>query len=118
MIRTLISLCLAIAATLAVAQQKSADSKATDKQQKQDKDSADSEPLFTKKSGYKSSNTTKGSTTLAFNGIDPTTGKVTTNLLASSPTGADTDKAKKMADSVPKREQLIAFAKEGGLISR
>ena len=115
--RTLISLCLAIAATLAVAQQKSTDSKATDKQ-KQDKDSEDSQPLFTKKSGFKSSNTTKGSTTLAFNGIDPTTGKVTANLLASAPIAADTDKTKKMTDSVPKREQLLAFAKEGGLVSR
>ena len=115
--RTLISLCLAIAATLAVAQQKSTDSKATDKQ-KQDKDSEDSQPLFTKKSGFKSSNTTKGSTTLAFNGVDPTTGKVSSSFLAAAPTNVDADKAKKMADSVPKREQLVAFAKEGGLISR
>src|SRR4029077_13330820 len=35
----------------------------------------DSKPLFQKKLGYKSSSTTKESTTLGFNGIDPS-GKV------------------------------------------
>ena len=117
MIRTLISLCLAIAATLAVAQQKSADTNTTDKQKK-DKDSTEPTPLFGgKKLGYKSSTNTKESATLAFNGVEPD-GKVSKTVVAATATGADTDNVKKMADNVPKREELLAFAKEGGLISR
>jgi hypothetical protein len=52
----------------AVAQQGAQDAK----QEKQDKQTQEDEPLFTKKSGYKSSTTTKESATLAFNGIDRT----------------------------------------------
>ena len=116
MIRTLISLCLAVAATLAVAQQKSADTNAN--KQKKDKESTEPTPLFGgKKLGYKSSTNTKESTTLAFNGVEPD-GRVSKTVVAATATSADADQVKKMADSVPKREQLLAFAKEGGLISR
>ena len=112
--RRIASVCLALAATVAVAQQGAQ----KDAKQKQDKQAKEEEqPLFTKKSSYKSSSTTKESATLAFNGIDPN-GKVSTTVLAAAPGSSETDKAKKMADNVPKREMLLAFLKEGGLNSK
>src|SRR5437879_13442820 len=94
------SVCLALAATLALGQQGAQDAK----QQKQDKQAKeDDQPLFTKKIGYKSSTTTKESATLGFNGIDPS-GKVSSSVLAASPGAAEVDKAKKMSASVPRRE--------------
>ncbi|HEV8290933.1 MAG TPA: hypothetical protein VGP94_03385, partial [Tepidisphaeraceae bacterium] len=71
-------------ASLAMAQQASEKKKdAPPPEQKQD-----STPLFQKKLGYKSSKTTKESTTLGFNGIDPS-GKVDQKMLATTPTAAD-----------------------------
>jgi hypothetical protein len=108
------SVCLALAATLALGQQGAQDAK----QQKQDKQAKeDDQPLFTKKIGYKSSTTTKESATLGFNGIDPS-GKVSASMLAASPSAAEVDKARKMSASVPRREALLAFLKEGGLNSK
>ena len=48
----------------------------------------DSAPLFKKKLGYRSSKTTKESTTLGFNGIDPS-GKVDQKMLSTSPGSKD-----------------------------
>jgi hypothetical protein len=69
-------------ASLALAQQGSRDksSKAPSPQQKQEpatqsNQKQDSQPLFKNKLGYQSSKGTKESTTLAFNGVDPS-GKV------------------------------------------
>jgi hypothetical protein len=77
----------------------------------------ESTPLFQKKLGYKSSSTTKESTTLGFNGIDPS-GKVDQKMLATTPTGADQEKVKKMASAQPAPADLKAFLKEGGLSPR
>jgi hypothetical protein len=74
----------------------------------------DSTPLFQKKLGYKSSSTTKESTTLGFNGIDPS-GKVDQKMLATTPSAADQEKVKKMSANQPSAGDLKAFAKEGGL---
>ena len=117
--RTVISVCLAVAATLALAQQnapKSADLK--DKQKDKQAKEEEQPSLFgNQKIGYKGSKQSKESTTLAYNGIDPS-GKVSNSLLAASPTSASTEKAKQMAAKVPKREQLLAFVREGGLNSK
>jgi hypothetical protein len=74
----------------------------------------DSTPLFQKKLGYKSSSTTKESTTLGFNGIDPS-GKVDQKMLATTPTPADQEKMKKMSASQPSAADLKGFLKQGGL---
>lgn len=76
-----------------------------------------STPLFQKKLGYKSSSTTKESTTLGFNGIDPS-GKVDQKMLATTPSAADQDKMKKMSANRPSAADLKAFVKEGGLNTR
>src|SRR6202790_3234386 len=73
-----------------------------------------STPLFQKKLGVKSSKTTKESTTLGFNGIDPS-GKVDQKMLATTPTGADQDKVKKMSANQHSGADLKAFLKDGGL---
>src|SRR5579864_4539829 len=74
----------------------------------------DSTPLFQKKLDVKSSKTTKESTTLGFNGIDPS-GKVDQKMLATSPTAADQDKVKKMSANQPSAADLKGFLKQGGL---
>ena len=74
----------------------------------------DSKPLFQKKLGYKSSSTTKESTTLGFNGIDPS-GKVDQKMLATTPSAADQDKVKKMSASQPSAADLKGFLNQGGL---
>jgi hypothetical protein len=74
----------------------------------------DSTPLFQKKLDVKSSKTTKESTTLGFNGIDPS-GKVDQKMLATAPTAADQDKVKKMSANQPSAADLQGFLKQGGL---
>jgi hypothetical protein len=74
-------------------------------------------PLFQKKLGVKSSKTTKESTTLGFNGIDPS-GKVDQKMLATTPTGEDQEKVKKMSAAQPAPADLKNFLKEGGLNAR
>ena len=74
----------------------------------------DSTPLFQKKLGYKSSSTTKESTTLGFNGIDPS-GKVDQKMLATAPSAADQDKVKKMSANQPSAADLKGFLNQGGL---
>jgi hypothetical protein len=74
----------------------------------------DSTPLFQKKLDVKSSKTTKESTTLGFNGIDPS-GKVDQKMLATAPTAADQDKVKKMSANQPSAADLKGFIQQGGL---
>lgn len=74
----------------------------------------DSTPLFQKKLDVKSSKTTKESTTLGFNGIDPS-GKVDQKMLAATPTAADQEKVKKMSANQPSAADLQGFLKRGGL---
>src|SRR5258705_8095812 len=77
----------------------------------------ESAPLFKSKLGYKSSKTTKESTTLGFNGIDPS-GKVDQKMLATSPQTKDQDNVKKMSSNRPTAADLKAFLQEGGLNSK
>jgi hypothetical protein len=96
-------------ATLALAQQTTEKKDAPPpSEQKQES------PLFTKKLGYKSSKTTKESTTLGFNGIDPS-GKVDKKMLATNPGASEEQQVKKMSDSRPTAADLKAFVQEGGL---
>ena len=71
-------------------------------------------PLFGGKLGIKSSDKTKESATMGFNGIDPS-GKVDAKMLATSPTAADAQKLKDLAAKRPTAADLAAFLKEGGL---
>ena len=77
----------------------------------------DSAPLFKKQLGIKSSKTTKESTTLGFNGIDPS-GKVDQKMLATSPKTSDQDNVKKMSANRPTTADLKSFLQEGGLNSK
>ena len=77
----------------------------------------DSSPLFKNKLGYRSSKTTKESTTLGFNGIDPS-GKVDQKMLATSAKTADQDNMKKMSANRPNTADLKAFLEKGGLNSK
>lgn len=80
-------------------------------------DQKDESPLFKKKLGIKSSNTSKGSTTLGFNGIDPS-GKVDQKMMATNATAADQDKVKNMTANRPTAADLKSFLQEGGLSSK
>ena len=93
-------------ASLAMAQQGS--------EKKKDAPPAEPAPLFKTKLGYKSSKTTKESTTLGFNGIDPS-GKVDKQMLATTPTAADQANVKKMSENQPTPADLKAFIEQGGL---
>ena len=74
-------------------------------------------PLFGGKLGTKSSQKSKESATLGFNGIDPS-GKVDAKMLATSPTSADEAKVKEMVKAAPNPSDLDAFIREGGLNKR
>jgi len=80
-------------------------------------DQKEDAPLFKNKVAVKSSNTTKASTTLGFNGIDPS-GKVDEKMLATTPTSKDEDAMKKMSSNQPPPAEVKAFLKEGGLNSK
>jgi len=101
-------------AVFAIAQQNGDNKKAS---KESDKKAEQPAPLFKNKLGYKSSQGTKESTTLSFNGIDPS-GKVDAKMMSTSPTAANVEKAKKMADNRPADAELQAFVKEGGLNSK
>ena len=64
--------------------------------------------------GIRSSQNTKESATLGFNGIDPS-GKVNQKLLAANPTAADQEKVKNLSSQRPLPAELSAFLQEGGL---
>ena len=77
-------------------------------------DQKEDAPLFKNKIGARSSKTTKESTTLGFNGIDPS-GKVDQKMLATSPTSKDEESMKKMSANRPTAADVKAFLQEGGL---
>ena len=104
---------LPVLATLAMAQQGS-EKKDTPPPSENKQESA---PLFQKKLGVRSSKTTKESTTLGFNGIDPS-GKVDAKMLATTPGAADQQNVKKMSESRPTAADLKAFLQEGGLSAK
>jgi hypothetical protein len=80
-------------------------------------DQKEDAPLFKNKVAAKSSNTTKSSTTLGFNGIDPS-GKVDEKMLATTPSSKDEEAMKQMSSNKPAPADVKAFVKEGGLNSK
>jgi hypothetical protein len=108
-----ISLILAICG-VAIAQDSSQKQQDSSKQQNPPQNSNQPAPLFGGKLGTKSSQKTKESATLGFNGIDPS-GKVDAQMLATSATSDSEAKVKKMSDSAPSPADLDGFIKEGGL---
>jgi len=74
-------------------------------------------PLFGGKIPARSSQNTKESATLGFNGIDPS-GKVDKKVLAANPKAADAEKVRNMDANRPAPADVMAFAKEGGLKSK
>ena len=101
-------LTLALATTLLFAQQKGQDK---GKQTPPDDDSAG---LFKNKSGYKSSKQSSDSTTLGFNGVDPS-GKLNQDVLAKDASAADSAAVARMASRRPNAAALKQFVKAGGL---
>lgn len=110
---------------LASAQQTGAQSKSGASQEKKEETSQEKQsgqekkpaPLFQGTLGVRSSERTKTSATLGFNGIDPS-GKLEASVMAASPSAADVEKAEQMAAHQPSAEELKAFREEGGLKAR
>ena len=106
-------LALSLAASLLLAQQASKDKgKASD--QKKEPPKEESGGLFKNKLGYESSKQSKDSTTLGFNGIDPS-GKIDKAMMAKSPTAAHVTLVAKMTADRPTDAALKAFLQEGAL---
>ena len=74
-------------------------------------------PLFGGQIGVKSSQKTKESASLGFNGIDPS-GHVQQSMLATNATTASTTQVKNMDTTRPTPVEVAAFIKEGGLKTR
>jgi len=87
------------------------------KQQDSTSISQDPKPLFGGKIPARSSQNTKESASLGFNGIDPS-GKVSKKMLAASPKPADVEKVRNMDAARPTPAQVAVFTKQGGLKSK
>jgi|HubBroStandDraft_6_1064221.scaffolds.fasta_scaffold961699_2 hypothetical protein len=87
------------------------------KQQDSGTSSQDPKPLFGGKIPARSSQNTKESASLGFNGIDPS-GKVGKQMLAANAKPGDAEKVRAMAAARPAPELVAAFVKEGGLKSK
>jgi hypothetical protein len=74
----------------------------------------DPQPLFGGKIPARSSQNTKESATLGFNGIDPS-GKVDKRMMAATPKPGDVEKVQNMDAIRPTAAEVVAFAKQGGL---
>ena len=94
--------------------QTAADKQSKDKQANQQVQPA---PLFGGQIGTRSSQKTKESATLGFNGIDPS-GKVEKRMLGASPAAKDLAQVQNMDSAHPSRTELTAFLKQGGLKSK
>ncbi|MBK9166773.1 MAG: hypothetical protein IPM24_04840 [Bryobacterales bacterium] len=71
-------------------------------------------PLFGGQLGIRSSQKTKESATLGFNGIDPA-GRVDQQMMATYPKDEDEEKVKALAKQRPGDEEVKSFIAEGGL---
>jgi hypothetical protein len=74
-------------------------------------------PLFGGQIGVKSSQKTKESASLGFNGIDPS-GHVQQSMLATNATSTSTAEVKNMDTTRPTPVEVAAFIKEGKLKTR
>jgi hypothetical protein len=71
-------------------------------------------PLFEGQLKIRSSEKTKESATLGFNGIDPS-GKVEKQMLATAAAPAHLARARQMREQRPAEAEVAAFVEEGGL---
>jgi hypothetical protein len=113
-------LTLFASALVGFAQQQAKPASQDDKDKKQQDSAApsqDPKPLFGGKIPARSSQNTKESASLGFNGIDPS-GKVGKKMLAANPKPADAEKVRDMDAKRPAPEQVAAFVKQGGLKSK
>jgi hypothetical protein len=107
-------ICVVLAiAGLALAQDSSQQKSAPPPPPPQPQNSAPA-PLFGGQLGIHSSQNTKESASLGFNGIDPS-GKVDQKMLATTATAADQAKVQQLSDNRPQPAELDAFLLEGGL---
>jgi hypothetical protein len=104
-----------VACALGLAQQAAQQSQ----QQKQPPPPAEKKPspLFSGQLGLKSSQKTKESATLGFNGIDPS-GKVEASMLAAAPNDKEKQQVKQLDAAKPSDSDLQEFLQQGGLNKR
>lgn len=118
---TFLLLALAVIAAPQQTSQSSQDkSKSTDKSDKKNQPPPDQnqpQPLFGGQIGVKSSQKTKETASLGFNGIDPS-GKVGQSMLSASPNATSAAQVKNMDATRPSPVELAAFLREGGLKTR
>ncbi|HME07299.1 MAG TPA: hypothetical protein VKG25_09620 [Bryobacteraceae bacterium] len=105
---------LSLLGVIAAAQTQSAPAAQQPQQPQQQQQQQTPQPLFGGKIPARSSQNTKESATLGFNGIDPS-GKVDKKVLAANPKPADAEKVKNMDAVRPAPADVVAFAKDGGL---
>jgi hypothetical protein len=116
--RFLLLAALAVLAPKAHPQQQPSQTTTQDKQGKQQPAPAPAPaPLFGGQIGTRSSQSTKESATLGFNGIDPS-GKVEKKMLGANPGPKDAEQVRNLDSLHPTRAELVAFLKQGGLKSK
>jgi hypothetical protein len=93
------------------------DDKKSGKKQEQTDQKKEPAPLFGGQIGVRSSQKSKESATLGFNGIDPS-GKVDKRMLSASAGAKDTAKVRNMDTSRPTRTELAVFLRAGELKTR
>ncbi len=106
--RLAVWICFALAA-LALGQQASQQKKEAPPAQK-----AEPAPLFGGQLGIRSSEKTKESATLGFNGIDPS-GKVDKAMMATTPSDKDRETVANLDKNRPSDSEVEAFIQQGGL---
>jgi hypothetical protein len=109
-------------ATLAISQQQSSPQNSNQQANQQGNGQQGNQqnqpaPLFGGQIGTKSSQNTKESATLGFNGVDPS-GKVEKKMLGANPSAKDVEAVNNIDAAHPSRTELSAFVKQGGLKSK
>ena len=89
----------------------------SDKKKQPPPDNSQPKPLFDGQIGARSSQKSKESATLGFNGIDPS-GKVQQSVIGASPSPANVAQVRNMDAARPTQYELAAFLREGGLKTR
>jgi hypothetical protein len=89
----------------------------SDKKKQPPPDNSQPKPLFDGQIGARSSQKSKESATLGFNGIDPS-GKVQQSVIGASPTAANVAQVRNLDAMRPRAYELAAFLREGGLKTR
>jgi hypothetical protein len=91
--------------------------KSENKKKQPPPDNNQPKPLFDGQIGARSSQKSKESATLGFNGIDPS-GKVAQSVMGASPSATNVAQVRNLDATCPSRYELGAFLREGGLKNR